>query len=873
MLSQTLRRAFIKYFSERCGHKYLPSSPVIPHNDPTLLFCNAGMNQFKDIFLGNEKPAYKRAVTSQKCVRVGGKHNDLEQVGHTTRHLTFFEMLGNFSFGDYFKKEAIAFAWECATEVLELDPKKIWVTVFREDDEAEDLWTKWLPQDRICRFDEEDNYWTMGDVGPCGPCSELYFDRGESFGPAKTPFEDPEGERFFEFWNLVFMQDERRANGSKQALPSPSIDTGMGLERLVALKMGARTVFETDILDSLRRQLAKMVGQTFPEQAAAPYNVVADHLRTLAFCIADGAQPSNVERGYVLRKILRRAVRYGRQIGFDKPFLGELVPPLVEMMGEDFPELAKSQQRIIEILNLEEESFLRTLRRGGSLLQDVMTRAKQEEGTIAGQDAFKLKDTYGFPLEEILLIAHDEGMAVDLESYTQLENEAKERSRAHRGSVAQTVASGLYENAPKTEFLGNSLLCAEGEVLAIFQDGKSVSTLREGESGEVILDKTPFYAEKGGQVGDVGLLQAEETTLFRVSDCQSPYTDVIVHHGTLEKGRLSIGQTIVAEVGKQRRRKIACHHSATHLLHWALQKVLGDHVQQAGSVVEPNRLRFDFNHHKSLSADEIRQIEDCVNKRILKNTTVECYELSYEEVQQQPEIKQFFGDKYGDVVRVVDMHVSKELCGGTHVQALGQIGPFKILKEGSISSGVRRIEACVGFDAINEWRKSEEALEKATEQLKVQPGQVLSRIEELLAEKKSMQKELKKLAKVQAQMEIKQLELKKQAIGPVSVLVSEVPFGGKELRECAKELVGNDRKLLLLLSHSEGERCQLLAAAGPEAIEKGAEANELLQVALPIVEGRGGGKADFAQAGGSAPQKMNEAFEAVNHWVSNKQWL
>ncbi|MDP1879389.1 MAG: alanine--tRNA ligase, partial [Parachlamydiaceae bacterium] len=614
MLTQNIRRQFLKYFKDQ-KHSIIPSSSVVPHDDPSLLFINAGMNQFKDVFLGQSVRDYTRATTSQKCIRVGGKHNDLENVGHTSRHLTFFEMLGNFSFGDYFKEQAIQYAWEVSTKVFGFEPDRIWPTVFREDDEAFEMWTQYVPAERITRFDEKDNFWMMGETGPCGPCSELLYDRGDNFGQGKKPLEDPSGERFMEFWNLVFMQSNRLTSGRIEPLPHPSIDTGAGLERVINLKLGVNSVFETDVLRSLIAQIEEITGIPYHanDQFSPAFRVIADHMRCLAFAIADGAQPGNVDRGYVLRKVLRRATRYGRLLGMDRPFLAEVLPQLVATMGSDYPELTKSQGRIAEILTNEEESFIRTLKRGGNIMNQVIEKAqKSAEHQISGDEAFKLKDTYGLPLDEILLIAKDSNLHVDESRFQILENEARQRSRQVQKNVHQIASDNVFADFVKqnesSEFIGYGIEKTEARILGIIVNGDFVEQIQEGEEGLVILNKTPFYPEMGGQMGDKGSFLSGNH-YFNVVDCQSPYKGVIVHLGIMQKGNLKLGDLITAEIDHQRRQQIENNHTATHLLHWALGNVLGEHIKQAGSVVDSHRLRFDFNHHKALSLEEVHEIE------------------------------------------------------------------------------------------------------------------------------------------------------------------------------------------------------------------------------------------------------------------------
>lgn len=866
MESQRIRRAFLEYFKKH-NHTIVPSSPVIPHDDPTLLFTNAGMNQFKDVFLGKSIRDDSRAVTSQKCIRAGGKHNDLENVGHTKRHLTFFEMMGNFSFGDYFKKEAIRFAWEVSTEVFGFDPDYLWPTVFREDDEAFELWRAYVPAERITRFDEKENFWAMGDTGPCGPCSELLYDRGPKYGSGRTPLEDPSGERFLEYWNLVFMQYNRSSSGEMAPLPKPCVDTGGGLERIVGLSMDVPTVFGTDLLRGLIAQVEEVSGQKYEAsdlQKAPIFHVIADHIRSLSFAIADGAQPSNVDRGYVLRKILRRAVRYGRQLGLTEPFMGKVLPRLIDGMGEDYPELKQSASRIEEILTVEEEAFIRTLRRGGNILQQVMERAQRQSKVISGDDAFKLKDTYGFPLEEIQLIAKDEELTLDLPRYEELEQEAKERSRAVHQSVSQQAEQSVFESFasehPPCQFTGFESLKGEGTVRALLSKGSFVSQLQEGQEGAILLDQTPFYAEKGGQVGDRGELKGEGGASFQVQDCQSPYKGVVVHHGVVKGGEISVGQKLTASVCPHRRKAVANNHTATHLLHWALQQVLGEHVKQAGSVVDADRLRFDFSHHKGVSEEELERIEDLINGKIRTNASVGAYELSYEQAQQREDIKQFFGDKYGATVRVVDMDFSKELCGGTHAEQLGSIGYFRIAKEMSIAAGVRRIEAVTGKEAEAVARQPEKELLRFSQLLKTSPKKLDGRLQQLLSEQEKMVKELKELKKAQQGQVLERMAEKMEQIHGVPLLAQKVDLDPKDLRGFADQVMAKFSSIVLVLGVVTGEKCQLLVRVSDDLVAKGIRANEMIRTLGPVIQGGGGGKPNSAQAGGKAPENMDAAL-------------
>lgn len=872
MQSQELRRAFLQFFKQK-GHSIVPSSPVIPHDDPTLLFINAGMNQFKDVFLGKTVLDYSRAASSQKCVRVGGKHNDLENVGHTSRHLTFFEMLGNFSFGDYFKKEAIQYAWEMSTEVFKFEPEFLYPSVFESDDEAFELWRKYVPENRITRLGEKDNFWAMGDTGPCGPCSELYYDRGERFGKGKNPAQDPTGERFLEFWNLVFMQYNRSADGKMLPLPKPSIDTGAGLERIISLKIGAESVFETDILRALIAQVEQLSGIAYSvkdDQKAPAFRVIADHLRTLSFAIADGAVPSNIDRGYVLRKVLRRAVRYGRQLGFEEPFMARVLPTLIEKMGADYPELKRSEGRIAELLTTEEEGFLRTLKRGGSLLSQVIEKAKKHAGRISGEDAFKLKDTYGLPFEEIGLIAKDGHLSVDEKRYLELEQEAKERSRNVQKTTQQIAGENIFEPFFKeqgaTRFLGYSAHVSQGTVKALLKEGRFVQALNAGDEGMVILDQSPFYAEMGGQVGDTGVLSGKNSS-FIVSDCKAPFKGLIGHIGKLKSGSLKVGDSVDASVDGGRRQLIANNHTATHLLHWALQEVLGDHIKQAGSVVDQDRLRFDFNHHKALSVDELKKIEDLVNLKIRENNPVKWYELDFDDVKERPDIKQFFGEKYGAKVRVVETGEAKELCGGTHTSMSGTIGYFRILKESSIAAGVRRIEAVSGAAAENFARESEESLEKLAALLKVVPSKLNERLEKLLQESKAQQEQLRAVKQAEI-LKLKETLLnQKTTIRNCTLITAEVSLTPEDLRALAEGLMESVKSGIVLLGAVQDGKAQLVLRVSEDLVKKGVLANALIREIAPLVDGSGGGKPDSATAGGKSPEKIPLALLKVRDFI------
>lgn len=872
MLTQQIRRQFLQYFKDR-QHAVIASSPVVPHDDPTLLFTNAGMNQFKDVFLGNTIRDYKRATTSQKCIRVGGKHNDLENVGHTARHLTFFEMLGNFSFGDYFKADAIQFAWEVSTQIFEFEPERIWPSVFREDDEAFELWKKYVPESKITRLDEKDNFWAMGDTGPCGPCSELYYDRGPKYGSANRLIEDKEGNRYLEFWNLVFMQYNRTSPNDVGLLPKPSIDTGAGLERVISLKMDVESVFETDVLRSLIAQVEQVSGVSYhsTDPLLAPaFRVIVDHLRCLAFAIADGVQPSNLDRGYVLRKVLRRAVRYGRMLGLEDPFLAKILPRLIETMGTDYKELQKAQSRIAEILTGEEEAFLRTLKRGGNILNQVIEKAQGGRKEISGDDAFKLKDTYGLPFEEIQLIAKDSNLTVDIARYQTLEQEAKERSRTSQKTTQQVASESLYaqfaEQKGSTEFIGYHLYHAITKVIGLIHEGQFVNQLQEGQEGIVLLEKTPFYAEMGGQIGDIGTIKGDHKT-FMVTDCKAPYKGVVAHGGKLEKGTLSLGDTVTAAIDSERRQSIANNHTATHLLHWALHQILGEHIKQAGSVVDAQRLRFDFSHHKALSTEEIQKIEDLINSKIRTNEDVRWYEIPYEEAQKREDIKQFFGEKYASIVRVIDIDYSKELCGGTHTSSLGNIGYFRIAKESSIAAGVRRIEAVTGQVAEALARESDLALTQAASLLKTQTPKLNERIEKLLEENKNLQVQLKNFQKIQLETLTQSLLQQAEKRPQGKLIAAKIDATPEELRLCADDLMNRLQSGIVVLAAALDHACQFIVRVSDDLVSQGFKAGDIVKMIAPIIEGSGGGKPNSAQAGGKAPQNIEKALNHIREII------
>lgn len=824
MQLSTIREKFINYFVKQ-GHAPVSSSPVIPQDDPTLLFANAGMNQFKDIFLGKETRNYTRATTSQKCIRAGGKHNDLNDVGYTTRHLTFFEMLGNFSFGDYFKKEAIQFAYEVTTEVFEIDPTRVYATVFESDDEAFELWRPYLPESRIIRMGAESNFWAMGETGPCGPCSELLFDRGEHFSSAKHPLEDVTGERFLEFWNLVFMQFNR-VDGKETTLAKQSIDTGMGLERIASLKQGVSTVFDIDLFQDLIVSIEEVLKQKYQKNKVA-FHVIADHIRSLSFAIADGAILSNVERGYVLRKILRRAFQFGRRLGAEDPFLYKLVLPLTRLMGNPYEELNNRKNQIEEMIAVEEETFIKTLKRGQGLLQKTIDDAKNE-GIISGVAAFKLRDTYGLPFDELELIAKDHGLSIDMRAYIEEEEKAKALSKKGQ-EVEKRFSSDLFipflDKHGPCQFFGYDTLELDVTVNGLLHDGLFVDTLKKGEKGILLLDRTPFYAEKGGQVGDIGMIGP-----FKVEMTTTLMKGVILHHGVALE-TITLSEVLQAKVDPQFRKGIEKNHTATHLLHYALQQVLGPNVRQQGSLVTQNRLRFDFNSSKALTKEELTQIERIVNQKIGENGAVKTYELPYEEAKKDSNIKQFFGDKYDSIVRVVQTgSYSYELCGGTHLPSTQELLLFRIQKESSIASGVRRIEALIGQEALQLMQNKEELLEKILTQLKSDEAKVLQTITTLQEEQKTLQKELKEVREKEKKELIERLSQKE------NIVIFEANFPLSDLADIAKRLVDRNIQIALL---THGHTFALAT--------KTLSAKDLMQKMASIVGAKGGGNDRLVQ--------------------------
>ncbi|MFT5320544.1 MAG: alanyl-tRNA synthetase [Pseudohongiellaceae bacterium] len=860
MKSAEIRQAFLEYFKEQ-GHDVVPSSSLVPGNDPTLLFTNAGMVQFKDVFLGQEKRANNRATSSQRCVRAGGKHNDLENVGYTARHHTFFEMLGNFSFGEYFKREAIQFAWNFLTKELGLPEEKLWVTVFEDDDEAAELWLKEVGVDpsRFSRLGEKDNFWSMGDTGPCGPCTEIFYDHGEDIpgGPPGSPDED--GDRYIEIWNLVFMQFNRAADGSMTALPKPSVDTGMGLERIAAVMQNVHSNYEIDLFQNIIREAISITGTK--DTGSNSLNVIADHIRSCAFLIVDGVLPANEGRGYVLRRIIRRAVRHGHKLGMNEPFFHKLVAPLAAEMGEAYPELKASQARVEEALLAEEQQFSRTLDNGLAILEKAI--ADLQGDIIPGDTVFKLYDTYGFPVDLTGDIARERGLSLDLEEFDA--EMGKQKAQARSASHFETTATLDIRLENGTSFTGYDDLQAEANVVALFKDGKAVDTLEDGESGIVLLNSTPFYAESGGQVGDCGTLLNKQVR-FNVRDTQKQ-GDQFLHIGSIESGVLNSGDKLSCCVDNTLRQPTVLNHSATHLMHEALRQTLGDHVQQKGSLVNPKYLRFDFSHNKAVSQAELKKIEVLVNQQILENAEVSKAVMSMDEAKQKGAMA-LFGEKYGDQVRVISMgsvtddgtEFSIELCGGTHVTRTGDIGLFKIIQESGIAAGVRRIEAVTGNTAVALVQDNEDSLKQIAAVLKSSQDTVVERVEQLNHANKQLEKELSQLKAKLASSAGTDLAAQAEEINGVKVLVAIVEgLDSKSLRDTTDQLKNKLGTAVVLLATVDGDKVSLVAGVTKDLTDR-VKAGELVKEIAQKVGGKGGGRPDMAMAGGNSPDQLPEAI-------------
>ncbi|MEA3413864.1 MAG: alanine--tRNA ligase [Pseudomonadota bacterium] len=859
-----VRREFLDYFRER-GHETVPSSPLVPANDPTLLFTNAGMVQFKDLFLGRETRSYTRAASSQRCVRAGGKHNDLENVGYTARHHTFFEMLGNFSFGDYFKREAIEYAWDFLTRVLGIPEERLWVTVFEEDDEAADIWLneQGVSAERFRRIGAADNFWTMGDTGPCGPCSEIFYDHGPEVagGPPGSP--DAEGDRYVEVWNLVFTQYDRDSDGTLNPIANPSIDTGMGLERLAAVVQGVHNNYDIDLFRYLTDAVLKLARPQDPESPSV--RVIADHIRSCAFLITDGVLPSNEGRGYVLRRIIRRAVRHGHALGLREPFFNQLVAPLIDAMGDAYPELVEARPRVEQALLREETRFAETLDQGLRILEEDVSRLSGE--VIPGETIFRLYDTYGFPVDLTADIARERGLQLDMNGFE--EHMAVQRERARRASrfgAEQASSLGGFEG--DTRFTGYDGCGDEGTIIALYRDGVAVEQLETDEEGVAFLDRTPFYAESGGQIGDTGALTSGDAR-FRVGDTQKQGA-AHAHIGKVEAGAIRIGQRVDAEVDRERRQSVVLNHSATHLLHAALRSVLGTHVAQKGSLVAPDRLRFDFSHPDPVTHEELVEIERLVNREIRANAAAGARVMNMDQAKALGAMA-LFGEKYGDEVRVLSIgEFSTELCGGTHVDRAGDIGLLKIISETGISAGVRRIEAVTGQGALDWIAQHEKTLERVAELVKGARDEVSEKVGQLVARNRGLEKELDALKASKARQAGSDLAARAVDVGGIKVLAAAIDGADpKSLRETADQIKNKLGESAIVLATVRDGKVNLVAGVSKGSTGR-VRAGDLVNEVAKKVGGRGGGRPDMAQAGGSDPAALPGALEGVPAWVASQ---
>ncbi|MBR8186923.1 alanine--tRNA ligase [Burkholderia ambifaria] len=873
MKAAEIREKFLKFFESK-GHTIVRSSSLVPGNDPTLMFTNSGMVQFKDVFLGTDPRPYSRATTAQRSVRAGGKHNDLENVGYTARHHTFFEMLGNFSFGDYFKHDAIRFAWELLTTVYQLPKEKLWVTVYQEDDEAYDIWAKevGVPTERIIRIGDNkgaryasDNFWTMGDTGPCGPCTEIFYDHGPDVwgGPPGSPEED--GDRYIEIWNLVFMQFNRDAQGNMTRLPKQSVDTGMGLERLAAVLQHVHSNYEIDLFQNLIKAAARVT--EISDLTNNSLKVIADHIRACSFLIVDGVIPGNEGRGYVLRRIVRRAIRHGYKLGRKGSFFHKLVADLVAEMGAAYPELKEAEQRVTDVLRQEEERFFETIEHGMSILEAALADVEAKGGKVLdGELAFKLHDTYGFPLDLTADVCRERGMTVDEPAFDDAMARQREQARA-AGKFKAT--QGLEYTGAKTTFHGyEEIAFDDAKVVALYVDGSAVNEVKAGQDAVVVLDHTPFYAESGGQVGDQGVL-ANAATRFAVADTLKVQADVVGHHGTLEQGTLKIGDVLRAEIDAHRRARTQRNHSATHLMHKALREVLGAHVQQKGSLVDAEKTRFDFAHNAPMTDDEIRRVEQIVNNEILANAPGIVRVMPYDEAVKGGAMA-LFGEKYGDEVRVLDLGFSRELCGGTHVHRTGDIGFFKIVVEGGVAAGIRRVEAITGDNAVRYVQELDARVNEAAAALKAQPSELTQRIAQVQDQVKSLEKELGALKSKLASSQGDELAQQATEIGGVYVLAATLDGAdAKTLRETVDKLKDKLKSAAIVLAAVEGGKVSLIAGVTPDASKK-VKAGELVNFVAQQVGGKGGGRPDMAQAGGTEPANLPGALAGVKGWVEER---
>ncbi|MFN8735943.1 MAG: alanine--tRNA ligase [Betaproteobacteria bacterium] len=876
MKSADIRTAFLKFFESK-GHTIVASSPVVPGDDPTLLFTNAGMNQFKDVFLGFDKRPYRRATTSQKCIRAGGKHNDLENVGYTARHHTFFEMLGNFSFGDYFKRDALKYAWELLTVVFRLPPEKLWVTVYAEDDEAYDIWAREIgvPPERIVRIGDNkgaryasDNFWMMGDTGPCGPCSEVFYDHGPAVagGPPGSP--DADGDRYIEIWNNVFMQFNRDEAGVMHPLPKPSVDTGMGLERMAAVLQQVHSNYEIDLFVNLlaaARQAVAAAGGQGADPDAPSLKVIADHIRACSFTVADGVIPGNEGRGYVLRRIARRAIRHGYKLGARRPFFHTLVAPLAAEMGEAYPELRRDQERITGVLRQEEERFFQTIENGMQILETALAGLGTGQ-PLDGETAFKLHDTYGFPLDLTADVCRERGLTVDEAAF----NAAMQRQREQARAAGKfKMAQGLAYSGKPTTFHGYEALGHEtAQVVAIYVDGSAVEQAGAGDDAVVVLDHTPFYAESGGQVGDAGDLR-NRTTRFVVEDTQKIQAEVFGHHGRVVEGSLRVGDAVMARVDADRRAATVRNHSATHLMHKALREVLGPHVQQKGSLVDADKTRFDFSHNAPMTAAEIQRVEAIVNAEILQNAATQARVMPIGEAQKLGAMM-LFGEKYGDSVRVLDIGSSRELCGGTHVQRSGDIGLFKIVMEGGVAAGVRRVEAITGANAVDYVQLLDTRLQEVSAALKAPASEVAARIAQMQEAVKTLERELARLKGRLASSQGDDLAAQAVDVKGIKVLAARLDGAdAKALRETVDQLKNKLKTAAIVLASVDGDKVQLAAGVTADATAR-IKAGELVNFVAQQVGGKGGGKPDMAMAGGTDAAALPAALASVTGWAEQR---
>ncbi|HAT7877999.1 TPA: alanine--tRNA ligase [Legionella pneumophila] len=857
MKSSEIRQAFLNYFVQR-GHQIVASSSLVPSNDPTLLFTNAGMVQFKDLFLGLETRSYQRAATAQRCVRAGGKHNDLENVGYTARHHTFFEMLGNFSFGDYFKREAIQYAWEFLTEVLHIPAERLWVTVYKEDLEAEDIWLKEMKvsPERFSRCGEKDNFWSMGDTGPCGPCTEIFYDHGPEVagGPPGSPDED--GDRYIEIWNLVFMQFNRDREGHLHLLPKPSVDTGMGLERLAAVIQGVHSNYEIDSFQYLIKAIAQL-GQNIDLNHTS-LKVIADHIRSCSFLIVDGVLPSNEGRGYVLRRIIRRAVRHGNKLGLPSPFFSKLVQPLIDVMGDAYPELINSKAHIERILQQEENQFTRTLEQGLRLLQDQIKNLKGQE--LSGEVAFKLYDTYGFPIDLTADIIREQGLHIDMEAFNQLMQQQREQSQA--ASQFTTDYHAVSQLDHQSEFHGYEKESMEAKIIGLLQEGNEVKSINKGAKGAVILDHTPFYAESGGQVGDKGLLIGKNCS-FQVDDTQK-VGQAVVHYGKVIKGELTLDLLIHAQVDNIRRDAIRLNHTATHLLHAALKKIVGQHVQQRGSLVDAERARFDFSHFEALTPQQIQQIEEVVNAQIRANNEVITQVMDIESAKQSGAVA-LFGEKYSDAVRVLSMgDFSKELCGGTHARRTGDIGLFKIVAEYGIASGIRRIEMVTGRYALAWVNEQLGFMNNLAATLKTTPNSLQEKVSQLLLDNKNQEKMIAKLLSEKAQKSGADILGEIEEIKGINLLIKQLEgMDSQTMRHTMDQLKSRIDSAVIILFTIEQNKMNVIAGVSKNIIGKAPSAAQLVRHLC----GKGGGRDDMAQGGGGVPEDLNSKIKEIKEMI------